>query len=311
MTEIVPGRTFSDIAQRAGKATPYWDRADEALTSHRPCLTQYSDGESIYVVTPSVTHKCKDTKLTFAIAGLMNGKTLTQTRFLVINNDFSNLLVFQRYGDDPLHHFTSNEVIVDENLDAVLNKINGAVKLEATRAKNKRDRHDEQVTKTIGTVFIAGLIVGVVVLVAWGFVAFINLMNAPAREAEQKIAAFDQQYPDFVIQGKRFDIDTAGTLTSNAPDISKDVPGKPSQAIDLHARSFTVPTGQCADSDKRDEVGHITGDQYLVAQTNAPDGVIEVKIDKVGGVSVCANDPEGLGNRGPRYPVLLQVQPKK
>ncbi len=311
MADIDPTRSFSDIAQRTGKATPYWERANEIVTRYSSYLSLQREDESTYLVTPPVTHKCGDSKLTFAIAGLMSGKTLTSSRFLVINNDFSNLVMFQRYGDDPLAHFKTNETVVDDNLDAVLRKIASAVESQEARAKDKRDKRDSQVANAIGILVMGAICLGIAALLIWGFIAFIRFLDAPKREAEQKIAAFDQQYPNLVIQGKRFDINTSDTLTSSAPDMAKDIPGTSDQSIGIHARSFTVSTGQCADSQRRDEVGRITGDQYLVAQSNAPDGIIKIAVDKVGSVSVCADDPEDLGNAGPKYTVLLQVQPKK
>lgn len=166
---------------------------------------------------------------------------------------------------------------------------------------------DNRALRTFGIV-ASGIAAAIAIIgTIW---VFADRMNAPYRESLQTISEFDQRHPNRIIQGMRFDIDTSGTLTNDAPDMAVGAPGRTDQSIETHARAFQVRAGRCAQSSgyPRDTVGSITEDQYLLAQTNAPEGIITVSVAADGRVSVCAKDPEKLGDLGTRHTVLLQVQ---
>lgn len=171
------------------------------------------------------------------------------------------------------------------------------------------DNRNHRTIRWLGIVVSCIVAAAAIVSAIW---VFAHRLNEPYRESLQTISEFDQRHPNRVIQGIRFDIDTSGTLTNDAPDMAIGAPGRTEQSIETRARAFQVRAGRCAQSSgyPRDTVGSITEDQYLLAQTNAPEGIITISVAADGRVSVCAKDPEKLGGLGTRHTVLLQVQPR-
>jgi len=169
------------------------------------------------------------------------------------------------------------------------------------------DNRNHRTSRRLG--ILVSCIVAVIAIVSAIWV-FAHRLDAPHRESEQTISEFDQRYSNRVIQGMRFDIGTSRTLTNDAPDMAVGAPGRTDQSIETRARAFQVRAGRCAHSSDypKDTVGRITKDQYLLAQTNASEGLITVSVTTDGNVSVCAKDPERLGDLGTRHTVLLQVQ---
>lgn len=306
-----------------------WDKAFEIVTEYPKCLTKVIDGAAKYHVSPKTEINRQRNTAEFAVAVALDGKEKSDepTLFLIKNGDMAKRIMILRHD----HFETSPLLIVDtlkpvrpEGFDQVLDTIKTTTasaeyerQCEEKRRKNNRFRKLKNAKSEVGDFmgFIAPplLIIGIPVGLVFGIPAAImshddaNYQN----HMETVVAQFDETHQDFELDGTAIAIGSETVIPGGGYDPAVGIPwAKTVDANGQMPRTFTVTTGSCATSYEVEEVGPILGDQVIVATTDAPDGLIRVRVNEGAGVDVCALEPEGDDySKDIGYIVALQPQP--
>ncbi len=308
MTEPMPGT--DQVLSLAGameimdrQESTLWLKARAILQRHGRRLKKVTSGTTTYRVSPTIGHIVDGTVHRFALAALAdNDGKLTEETYVVVNDRFSTPLTIAKSADSkaPLYITDDiNQVPIDiDDIDAVLDKIASEV---AQQAENRRGEQKFAV--------ICAVVVTLIGLICWG--ASSCDTSAPfLQERKAEVAAFEAAHPGHVLDGTRVEIGAKSfPLPPGGPDLALGVPpnwsadGLDIEDLSDKARSYGVTGGECRD------VGYVPGSSHLLAETDAPVGIVTVSVGADGGTQVCAADPENRGIDAQWYSVLLQTQP--
>jgi hypothetical protein len=289
---------LGDVAKRPEQvAAKLWQMASDAMTSCHPAhLTRETDGESFYLVSPSISTQVQDSEdkyaiHEFAIAALINKKAKQVTSkdplFLIIDGNITSpQLLFGKYTkDNPLSVPTDAGIKINTaGAENIVDQIAQAIDSDYDRRLRFK-------------LWFWGIIVAIIVIgsVVGGILWFIDHKNTTEDEARAAaVAAYDSR--NIVLNGALIKPGEWRGLVKDLSATLENVPGL--GTIGQHPRSLSVEVGTCVSA------GRIANGQNIVGVGNGPEGSIGVSLNADGDVSVCAIP----GPKKTSYEVLLQLK---
>lgn len=316
------------VCEKEPEATPsLWDMAHEIMTKYPKCLVKVIKGEAKYLVSPAAEIDRRGHTAKFAVAMALDGKQKSEdpTLFIIKNGDMEKRIMILRYEHfeaSPLMLMSTVKPVSPVGFDIVLASIENA----GANAERERKQQEERRKRNsplrrvkrgagdfLGFVGPPLLIIGIGLGIPIGIpAAIITAEDASyANHMETVVAQFDETHQGFELDGTAVAIGAETVIPGGGYDPSVGIPwAKTVDANGQMPRTFTVATGSCATSYEVEEVGPILGDQVIVANTDAPDGMIRVRVNEGAGVDICALEPEGDNYSSDiEYIVALQPQP--
>ena len=291
------------------KPNDLWAKAHKAVTAYPKGLKSVSHNGSTYLVTPTVGDKPS-----FAVAVKKDGaeKSINADLYIWPNANPNKMIWISKVvtgSESELVHSNTGKMVESAPFSAVLDNIVETVQNAKREDDRNRERSMDDVKDFVAGLLefgvTAGMVLFVIAAVAAVIYGLVYAASGDSRYAEQ----FDQNHKDLVIDGVRVHTGQEVLLPgSKLPD------GIPLRAGDIsnitHPRTFLVQTNSCATDDSVVEGGVINGNNILIAQTDAPDNVIRLRVGKDNFVDMCASNPDNRGsNDYVQYEVVLQQIP--
>ncbi len=308
--------TFEQIAMAnrdMSAAKVLWDKAHKILTRQPKILKFVEYGDSTFAVSPKYVETVKvrnvgETEIQYAIAALTSNRKLTETYFIVVNDNFDSLVQINHLDkENPLTTYDMrNKKVkigdIEKKLDSLIRITDEAARNYKSPAKRARDKSRAYVKPVV-----VAASAGVVFL---GAVFGVNAWHHWLGEDNRYALEFDAAHPGYVIEGTT--IQRGEELLLKGPQGTGGVLVPRAETNDVldRARWTRVAPSSCHSSATVRTAGYVKEGERLIAQTNAPDGAIRVRVAEDGQIDFCAYNPEKLSFFSDKmYDLTLQIQP--